>query len=67
MVSAKGVAWIERSVWILIYLGLLVLVLGLATLTRHAATAWPLVIVGSVLALGGVILIWIRSRIGHPE
>jgi hypothetical protein len=63
MMSAKAVAWIERLIWILIYVGLFALVLGLATLPRDEAAGWSLIVAGAVLALGGVILIWVRSRI----
>ena len=67
MVSAKVLAWTERMAWILIYGGLFTLVLGLATLRRSAATGWPLVTVGGLLAAGGVVLVWVRSRLGQSR
>jgi vacuolar-type H+-ATPase subunit I/STV1 len=61
----KTIAWMERLIWILIYLGLFTLVLGLATLSRHVAAvaSWSLIIVGGLLAVAGVVLIWVRSRL----
>jgi hypothetical protein len=63
MPSAKAIAWIERLIWILIYVGLFAVVLGLATLSRSAAAAWSLITVGGMLAAGGCVLIWVRSRL----
>jgi len=63
MASAKTIAWIDRLVWTLIYGGLFALVLGLAMLSRSAAAGWSLVAVGAVLAIGGVVLIGVRSRL----
>jgi vacuolar-type H+-ATPase subunit I/STV1 len=64
MPSAKAIAWIERLIWVLIYLGLFAVVLGVATLSRSARAAWALITAGGMLAAGGVVLIWIRSRLG---
>jgi vacuolar-type H+-ATPase subunit I/STV1 len=65
MPTAKTIAWIERLIWILIYLGLFALVLGLATLSHHvaAASSWLLIVLGGTLAVTGVVLIWVRSRL----
>jgi hypothetical protein len=63
MPSAKAIAWIERLIWILIYIGLFAVVLGLATLSRSPAAGWSLVAVGSLLVAGGVVLVWVRSRL----
>jgi hypothetical protein len=62
--SPRAIAWIERLIWILIYVGLFAAVLGAAMLSRSAAAGGTLITVGGVLAAGGVILIWIRSRLG---
>jgi hypothetical protein len=63
MPSAKAIVWIERLIWILVYVGLFAVVLGLATLSRSVPTAWSLITVGGVLAAGGVVLLWVRSRL----
>jgi len=66
MESSRAIAWVDRLVWPLIYVGLFTLVLGLAAMKYHAAAAWSLVVVGSLLAVAGVVLIWVRSRL-PPE
>jgi vacuolar-type H+-ATPase subunit I/STV1 len=67
MASARTLAWIERLVWILIYTGLFMVVLGMASLPGQAATGWSLIAVGAVLAIAGVVLIWVRSRLRQTE
>jgi hypothetical protein len=64
MTSARLAIWVERLTWTLIYGGLFSAVIGLAVLDRDAWTAWPLMAVGLLLALAGVVLIWVRSRLG---
>ena len=63
MASARALAWIERLVWILIYTGLFMVVLGMANLPGQTATGWSLIAAGAVLTIAGVILIWVRSRL----
>jgi hypothetical protein len=63
MASARWIAWTERLAWILIYAGLFIVVIGLATLERHLAAGWSMIGAGSVLTIGGVVLIWVRSRL----
>ena len=65
MASAKTLTRIERLVWILIYGGLFAFVLGLASLSRAPATAWSLIVLGGCAAVVGVVLIWIRARLGR--
>jgi hypothetical protein len=69
MPTEKALARIERLTWVLIYLGLFALVLGLAGLSHRAAVAssWSLVIVGGLLAATGATLIWVRSRLEEPS
>jgi len=66
MQSSRAIAWVDRLIWPLIYVGLFTLVLGLASMKYHAAAAWSLVVVGGLLAVAGVVLIWVRSRL-RPE
>jgi hypothetical protein len=63
MPSAKALAWLERLIWTLIYGGLFALVLGLATRAREAVVGWTLIVAGAFVAIGGVVLIWVRSRL----
>ena len=63
MASARTLARIDRLAWIFLYLGLFTVVLGIASLQFHAAAAWSLIIVGSLLAVAGVVLVWVRSRL----
>ena len=60
--SARALAWIDRMVWILIYLGLFAVVLGIATLGRSSGAAWALIAVGTVFTVAGIVLVWVRSR-----
>ncbi len=75
-VSAKTLLWIERLVWIFIYGGLLVFVLGLALwqfgphssgrkgdgMTDAEVLAYLLLGKGALAVLAGVLMIWLRSR-----
>jgi hypothetical protein len=53
---------VEALVWVLIYGGLLLGVLGLAVQRLEGALGWSLVGLGAVMAAVGVALIWVRSR-----
>jgi hypothetical protein len=53
---------VETLVWVLIYGGLLLGVLGLAVQPLEGALGWSLVGLGAVMAAVGVVLIWVRSR-----
>jgi hypothetical protein len=63
MASARTVAWVERLIWTLIYGGLFSVVIGLASMEGDSAAAWSLIVVGSLLAVVGVVLIWWRARL----
>ena len=62
-VSGKAITRIENLIWVLVYGGLLILVLGLATRLHHAATGWSLIAVGGCFAAVGAVLVWVRSRL----
>lgn len=64
MATAKTITLIERLIWILIYGGLFVLILGLASMSASPVVAWSFVVVGGCIAAAGVVLIWVRSRLG---
>lgn len=53
---------VERWVWILLYGGLLVLCLGLATVAHDAVLGHALLVAGALAAVAGVALIVVRSR-----
>lgn len=74
--AAKTLLWIERLVWVFVYGGLLVFVLGLAVMqfgpqslggqgdgpTDAEIMAYILMGKGAIAVLAGMLLIWIRSR-----
>ncbi|MFC5606006.1 hypothetical protein [Variovorax soli] len=65
--AAKPYARLEAWIWTLIYGGLLLLVLGLATGRESAAVGWSLAVPGAVVAAVGVVLIYVRSRLGKAK
>ena len=65
--AAKPYARLEAWIWALIYGGLLLLVLGLATGRESAAVGWSLAVPGAVVAAVGVVLIYVRSRLGKAK
>ena len=56
---------LEALVWVLIYGGLLLAVLGLAVQRADDPLGWSMVVAGALAAGVGVVLIWIRSRMGR--
>jgi hypothetical protein len=60
--SNKSIARLQALIWILIYVGLLTLVLGLSAARIDHAVGWSLVLAGGLVAAVGVFLIWVRSR-----
>ena len=59
----KPHARLENWIWILIYGGLFLLVLGIATGRIDAMLGWMLAVPGVVIAVVGVVLIYVRSRL----
>jgi hypothetical protein len=55
---------VEALVWVLIYGGLLLLSLGLFVQRADGPLGWLLIATGGLLAAGGVVLIYLRSRMG---
>ena len=53
---------LETLTWVLIYGGLLTCGLGLAVGDRDAGLSLGLLAGGAAAAVGGVVLIWVRSR-----
>ena len=55
---------VEALVWVLVYGGLLLLCLGLFTARSNADLGWLLGMAGGAIAAVGVVLIYVRSRMG---
>ena len=55
---------VEALVWVLIYGGLLLLSLGLFVAREQPLLGWLLVLAGGAIAVAGVVLIYLRSRMG---
>jgi hypothetical protein len=59
----KPHARLEKWIWILIYGGLFVVILGIATGRTDAALGWSISVPGGIVALVGFVLIYVRSRL----
>ncbi len=53
---------VEAWVWVLVYLGLVVIGVGMSVQRSDAALGWGITAAGVVLDALGVALIWVRSR-----
>lgn len=58
----KPHARLEKWIWILIYGGLFLVALGIATGRSEEALGWSIAVPGAVAAAVGVVLIYVRSR-----
>lgn len=65
MAESKPHATLERWIWILIYGGLLVLILGIATGRENETLGWVMAVPGAVVAAVGFVLIYVRSRLSN--
>jgi hypothetical protein len=63
MERQKALDWLGRMIWILVYGGLILLIVGYRTLAESATAGWALMIAGAVITVLGFFLIWMRSRI----
>jgi hypothetical protein len=61
--TRRGIAWLDAAIWTLIYAGLLMVVLGVATHEAHVIAGWSLGVVGSMVTAAGIVLVWVRSRV----
>ncbi|RYF69760.1 MAG: hypothetical protein EOO22_15530 [Comamonadaceae bacterium] len=59
----KPHARLERWIWILIYGGLFLAILGIATGRTEPLLGWLLAVPGAISAAIGVALIYVRSRL----
>ena len=67
MGDAKPHATLEKWIWILIYGGLFLVILGIATGRTEEALGWTMAVPGAIIALVGVVLIYVRSRLDDPK
>jgi hypothetical protein len=61
----KPHARLEKWIWILIYGGLFVVILGIATGRTDAALGWSIAVPGGIVAVVGFVLIYVRSRLSN--
>ncbi|WP_454909442.1 hypothetical protein [Variovorax gossypii] len=59
----KPHARLEKWIWILIYGGLFLVILGISTGRTDAALGWSIAIPGGLVAVVGFVLIYVRSRL----
>jgi hypothetical protein len=65
MATARTLARLDALAWILIYGGLFALVLGIASHEQTVVGGWSLSVLGTLAALAGVVLIFVRARLGE--
>ena len=53
---------VETWVWVLVYLGLVLIGVGMSVQRSDATLGWVITAAGVVLEALGVLLIWVRSR-----
>jgi len=66
MASRRTLERLDQVAWGLIYGGLFMLVLGIASHDETAVGGWSLSLVGGSAAIAGVVLIFVRSRMPEP-
>jgi hypothetical protein len=63
--TPQSLARLDKLIWALIFGGMFVLALGIASHDETVIGGWSLSVLGSLAAFAGVVLIYVRSRI--PE
>lgn len=63
MTSPRTLARLDVLAWVLIYGGLFLLILGIASHGQTAVGGWSLSVVGALAATAGVVLIVVRARL----
>lgn len=61
----KPHARLEKWIWILIYAGLFLVILGIATGRIDATLGWSMAVPGALIALVGFALIYVRARLDN--
>ena len=65
MANDRTLARLDAAAWALIYGGLFLLVLGIASHRQTAVGGWFLSVVGALVAIAGVVLIVVRARLSR--
>jgi len=60
-------ARLDVLIWSLIFGGWFAIALGLASRATAPTAAWSLIVVGALVTAVGVVLIWVRSRLGPDD
>jgi cyanate permease len=55
---------VEKWVWVLIYVGMAIGMLGFWAWDGEATVAYVLSVLGGVMVAAGLLLVWLRSRMG---
>ena len=58
---------IHKWSWILIYVGMVLLALGLSVQRSDAALGWGIAGTGIAMIVVGIVMIWIRSRMKNTQ
>ena len=66
MATQLALVRLEKLIWALIFVGLLLVAIGYVTARAEAATGWALMVAGAIGAAAGAVLIWVRSRMHAP-
>ena len=57
-------ARLDVLIWVLIFGGMFAIALGAASRPVAPATGWALMVIGGCVTAAGVVLIWVRARLG---
>ena len=66
-VATSTAARIQKWTWILIYVGIVLLALGLSVQRTDAALGWGIAAPGIAAIVVGIALIWLRSRMANEK
>ena len=64
--TERTLARLDTVSWILIYAGLFMVVLGIASHDETRIGGWSLSVLGAVATVAGIVLIVLRARLGTP-
>ena len=67
MDAERSAGKLDGWVWACIYLGLLLLGLGLAVTRTDSPLGWTIATAGMLLIAVGIALVWVRSRLKIPS